>query len=170
MTQLRLTVVGDKEFKDRLKATRRDVARLVENAIEAGTLLLEADIKERVGGQHAGGRTRNRSGQLQSSGKGKRGPQNPKRSGPKPILNKRSGDLYRSINRRFRARGADSSGQVGTYIDYGKTHELGLTIQNAFGKGVSIKMPKRPFVAPSLEDNRERILASVRRALRKAVE
>lgn len=154
---LRVTVVGDDAWKARLKHAHADIDRLVERAIERGVMLLSGDIHERIGGQH------------QQIGKGKySGPQNPKLSGPKPILNKRTGTLFKSINTRMKRAGADSSGQVGTYIEYGKTHEFGMTV-NFPKRSTSIKFPKRPFVAPALEEHRETILRDIINALRKAV-
>lgn len=162
-SSLRITVVGDDEWRMRLAQVGTEIGQRIERAIEESALLVEGDIKSRIGGQHTGGRKRNRKGQYISSAKGKGGPQSPERSGPKPILNKRSGLLHRSVHHVVRRRGADSGAIVGTPTIYAKTHELGLEVGG-------VKMPERPFVAPSLEDKRSEILSKLRGALRKAVD
>ena len=50
-------------------------------------------------------------------------------------------------------------GLVGTAVTYGPVHEYGAIIENGFGKGIRIMIPKRPWLEPSLEENRKKIMA-----------
>ena len=156
---LRVTVVGDAKWRARIKRADKDIQTGVEQAIEFGLLLLEGDIKHRVSGtqdSEAADKARARGKSLPIRGAGG------------VVLNKRTGDLFRSITSRLRRAGADSSGEVGTPIIYARTHELGLTVKFP-NRGFSIDFPERPFVRPSFEKHRETIINDIRRALNKAV-
>lgn len=62
-------------------------------------------------------------------------------------LARHSGDLAGSINTKVSVTKRRQSAQVGTSIKYAHRHEAGT-----FG------MPKRPFLSPSLEAKRQKIL------------
>ena len=84
------------------------------------------------------------------------------------VLNVVSGDLMRSIHGDVFGSGTKIGGIVGTPIVYGKTHELGLTIQYP-SRGTSITFPKRSFLASSLGEAHDGIVRRFQRDIQKAV-
>lgn len=85
------------------------------------------------------------------------------------VLQRRSSTLFKSINRKLTRRGLDSYGEVGTPVVYGKTHELGLTIEYP-SRGMSITFPQRPFLQPTFDELREQILDDIAKALQEGID
>ena len=69
-----------------------------------------------------------------------------------------SGRLRRSINENVTVSKDRVVAQIGTNVKYGRIHEYGGTIKNAFGKGITVKMPERPFLRPSVKEKKPRIM------------
>ena len=88
------------------------------------------------------------------------------------VLRRRSGLLGSSITNVAGRVDGKIAAIVGTDTVYGKTHEFGATITNGFGRGVLIRVPKRPWLSRAMEENREKIYAifgdSVSMEIRKA--
>lgn len=154
-----LSVVGDAEWRATLKRKRREMGDAVERGIERGLILLQGDMQRRVSG-NSGSRGRRRK----DGGWDRRYKNRKVEVKGDIVLHRRSSTLYGSFVRRIRRRGMASHGTVGTPIEYAKTHELGLTIDYP-SRGISITFPKRPFMAPSIEDNRDEVLAGIRREI-----
>jgi len=74
-------------------------------------------------------------------------------------LNVRSGRLRSSVDARVEMKGKAIEGRVGTNVVYGPAHEYGAIIENGFGRGIRINIPKRAWLEPSLEENRRKITA-----------
>ena len=110
------------------------------------------------------------------------------------VLKVRTGDLRRSFALpRFESRGAEIRAYVGTNVKYARLHEYGFNgavavkshqrmMTKAFGRIVknprlitvrahSMKMNvrARPFMAPSLKENKENIVTDIRKALVEAI-
>jgi phage gpG-like protein len=131
-----MSVVGDDEWKRRLRLVRPDIGREFEAAVQRGLLKIEGSAKKRL---------------------------------DYDVLNRQTSTLFRSVNHRMARRGLDSYGEVGTHIVYGPIHEYGKTITNAFGRGITVKIPKRPWLTPSFEEHRARILSDMQAAIRKGL-
>ena len=88
------------------------------------------------------------------------------------VLRRRSGLLGSSITNVAGRVDGKIAAMVGTDVVYGPTHEFGATIRNGFGRGVLIRVPKRPWLSRAMEENREKIYAifgdSVSMEIRKA--
>jgi len=88
------------------------------------------------------------------------------------VLRRRSGLLGSSITNVSGRVDEKIAAIVGTDVPYGPTHEFGATIRNGFGRGVLIRVPKRPWLSRAMEENREKIYAifgdSVSMEIRKA--
>lgn len=152
-----LSVVGDAEWRATLKRKRRAMGDAVERGIERGLILLQGDMQKRVGGTSARAGRRRKDG-----GWDRRYKRTAVPVGGKVVLHRRTSTLYGSFRYRLKRRGIASSGIVGTPIEYAKTHELGLTITYP-SRGMTITFPRRPFMAPSVEENRDEVLAGIRR-------
>lgn len=107
------------------------------------------------------------------------------------VLKVRSGRLRRSIHKEIDNRGSSVTATVGTNVEYGKTHELGLTIpahivrarranalafqwkgQQRFFKSVripAVKMPRRSFLEASLNQMAPEIRAELENAVLRTV-
>lgn len=90
------------------------------------------------------------------------------------VLHKRSGRLFDSIHPDVRTVGPGLvEGVVGTSLIYSRIHELGGVIHhtNLFGRGIvaDITIPQRPYMAPSAEEFRPRILEFFEAALPEAL-
>lgn len=105
------------------------------------------------------------------------------------VLNVKTGTLRRSIAARFETVDGEVRAYVGTNLKYARIHEYGLKGQVpvkahqrmmnvAWGRRVknphmidvrahamNVNIPARPFMAPSLAENREKITANIRQAL-----
>lgn len=109
------------------------------------------------------------------------------------VLNVRSGTLRRSVTARFESSGTEHRAYVGTNVKYARIHEYGFKGQvpvkahqrmmtTAWGRKVreprmigvrahamKMNMPARPYMAPSVAENREKITGDVRKALVEAL-
>jgi len=85
------------------------------------------------------------------------------------VLNRRTSTLIRSVNHRMTARGLDSFGEVGTPVVYGPVHEFGATITNAWGRGITVKIPKRPWLIPSFEEHVDDLISDISNAIDKGL-
>ena len=105
------------------------------------------------------------------------------------VLKVRTGTLRRSITAQFESSGNSFTARVGTNLVYARIHEFGFKgtvnvkehqrLQTmAWGKlmknpksvsvrshAVNMNTPKRPYLGPSLEENKERYITNIRRAL-----
>jgi len=74
----------------------------------------------------------------------------------------RTGALVNSI---MTSRGKKSKtyadAEVGTNIVYARIHELGGIIKNAWGRGVIVHMPARPYLRPAMDENEKDIVGAV---------
>ena len=91
------------------------------------------------------------------------------------VLQKRSGRLFDSILPDVRTVAPGIvEGVVGTSLIYSRIHELGGVIHhtNLFGRGIvaDITIPERPYMAPSAEEFRPRILEFFEAALPEALQ
>jgi len=86
-----------------------------------------------------------------------RGVGNPTRA----TLAVQTGRLRRSINERVTVTKDRVVAQVGTNVIYGKVHEKGLTVRGH-------KMPERPFLRPSVEEKKPRIMELILDGMMKA--
>jgi len=102
---MRITVVGDQSWKEKLRTSNAEIQSGVEAAITRGLLLLKGDVQHRISGQSSAapsrGRVRNDGGRdrrfkLKAAGSGD------------VVLNKRTGTLFKSIHSTIRRAGADS--------------------------------------------------------------
>lgn len=66
-------------------------------------------------------------------------------------LTSRSGDLSSSINAQVNQSGNTTDFKFGTWVKYGKVHELGLPVTVGKKKKTTFNMPKRPFLQPSFD-------------------
>jgi hypothetical protein len=137
VTNLRLSIEGDTEWKRKLQSARSDIGDEMEKAVLRGLLRIEGGAKRRLDND---------------------------------VLQRRTSTLFRSVNHRFTRRGVDSFGEVGSPIVYGPTHEFGHEFNNAFGRGIKVRIPKRPWLQPSFDEVREEILADIRRAVGKGLD
>lgn len=88
------------------------------------------------------------------------------------VLNRRSGDLSRSITGQAEATGYHIQGKVGSYgVPYAPVHEFGMTFSRAvsvvFGRPiipieVTFHYPMRAFVRPSFTENQSHIEEALR--------
>ena len=109
------------------------------------------------------------------------------------VLKVRSGALRRSITARFDKQGDETRAYVGTNLKYARSHEYGFNgtvtvkahqrmMKTAWGKPVKnprqidvrahamkMNLKPRPFMGPSLEENREKITGNIRKALVEAI-
>ena len=105
------------------------------------------------------------------------------------VLKVQTGRLRRSIHKKVDASASRVEARVGTNVEYGKTHELGLTIpahivearrakalrfqmngKTVFAKRVripAVKMPQRSFLRASLDQMEPRIRAELEAAVGK---
>lgn len=100
-----------------------------------------------------------------------------------PVLNRRSGRLWRSIHNEVFRKGGVIVGIVGTDVKYAAIHEFGGTIRpkkaggflvfkNADGETAfarEVKIPKRPYMSKGLEDSKSAINKHIERHIMKAV-
>ena len=86
-----------------------------------------------------------------------RGVGNPTRA----TLAVQSGRLRRSINERVTVTKDRVTAQVGTNVKYGRVHEEGLEVRGH-------KMPERPFLRPSVEEKKPRIMEMILDAMMEA--
>ena len=96
-------------------------------------------------------------------------------------LNVRSGRLRSSVVSEVRKKGrAEIEGEVGTDVFYGEVHERGMVIKaknkamRFFYKGqwrtkTSVRIPKREWLRPSMEQARPRIFDLFNRATKDAI-
>ena len=63
----------------------------------------------------------------------------------------KTGRLRRSITERVTVTKDRVTAQVGTNVKYGRIHEYGLEVRGR-------KMPERPFLRPSVEEKKPRIM------------
>jgi len=68
-----------------------------------------------------------------------------------------TGTLRRSLTKKVKVGGNGVSAKIGTNIKYAAIHEYGGTT----GRNRSVTMPERPFLRPSIQKNRPRILELV---------
>lgn len=68
-----------------------------------------------------------------------------------------TGTLRRSISQRIKVALGDVQAEVGTGVNYGRKHELGLG-----------NMPERPFLRPSLERKHSEVFKLIREAFFKS--
>ncbi len=107
------------------------------------------------------------------------------------VLKNRTGTLRRSINYKVKQDGEQVVGTVGTNVSYGRVHELGLTIpahvveavrgkalafnwrgKPAFYKRVKIPavtMPKRSFLASSMQEQKSKLFGILQEAAAKGL-
>ena len=109
------------------------------------------------------------------------------------VLHVKTGTLRRSITAQFSSSGSKFTAKVGTNLVYARIHEYGFNGQVnvrafqrmqtvAWGKlmktpkkvnvrahAMHMKMPERPFMRPSLEENRDKIITDIRRAITEAL-
>lgn len=50
---------------------------------------------------------------------------------------------------------------IGTNIIYARIHELGGIIKNAWGRGIIVHMPARPYLRPAMDENEPDIVKAV---------
>ena len=50
---------------------------------------------------------------------------------------------------------------IGTNLVYARIHELGGIIKNAFGRGIIVHMPARPYLRPAMDENEKDIVGAV---------
>ena len=50
---------------------------------------------------------------------------------------------------------------IGTNLVYARIHELGGIIKNAFGRGIIVHMPARPYLRPAMDENEPDIRKAV---------
>jgi len=50
---------------------------------------------------------------------------------------------------------------IGTNLVYARIHELGGIIKNAFGRGIIVHMPARPYLRPVMDENEPDIRKAV---------
>ena len=50
---------------------------------------------------------------------------------------------------------------IGTNLVYARIHELGGIIKNAFGRGITVHMPARPYLRPAMDENESDIRGAV---------
>ena len=84
-------------------------------------------------------------------------------------LQSRTGNLRRSINTEVEDNGKSVIGIIGTAVKYGPIHETGGTIRPVKGKYLKfaikgqwksvreVTIPARPYLQPSLTENRDKI-------------
>ena len=139
-----------KEFEKKIKRWAKTQPELLENALKTAAEIVrgEAIIKHLSGPKMARGK-----GSLKNA-----------------TLARRSGDLAGSINTKVSVTRKRQTAQVGTNMKYARIHEKGGVILPKKGKYLvfsvgghtvfarSVKMPKRPFLSPSLEAKRQKIL------------
>jgi phage gpG-like protein len=92
------------------------------------------------------------------------------------VLHRRTGQLSRSMTSLVEQDGKEIKGEVSTNIPYAFTHEFGATITpreanylvfQVNGRWVSTKqvtIPARPFMKPSLDENRDEYIKRLRQA------
>lgn len=109
------------------------------------------------------------------------------------VLRVRTGTLRRSITSRTEVVGNEIRGYVGTNLKYARVHEYGFKggvpvrahqrmMTVAFGKrvknprkidvrahSVKVNIPKRPFMAPSVLENKDKITNDIRKVLVEAL-
>ena len=73
----------------------------------------------------------------------------------------KTGRLRRSITERVTVTKDRVTAQVGTNVKYGRMHEYGLEAQGR-------KMPERPFLRPSVEEKKPRIMELILDAMMEA--
>ena len=98
-------------------------------------------------------------------------------------LNVRSNRLRSSITAKiYKAGKKEVVGVIGTNIEYAAIHEFGGTIRPKKGKYLrfqtrdkswhtvtEVKMPKRPFMEPSLRENLKKITKILKEEMQKAI-
>lgn len=150
-------IVGSDKVTSGLESRKSSAMGAIERAVKSSALSLVAYIKkEKLSGQ---------------------------------VLNVKTGTLRRSITARFETAGNEIRAYVGTNLKYARIHEYGFKGQVpvkahqrmmnvAWGRRVKeprmidvrahamkMNVPARPFMAPSLAENREKISSDIRRAL-----
>ena len=61
------------------------------------------------------------------------------------------------------------NGEGASIAEYGAYNEFGATVKNAFGKGIEVEIPSRPFMRTSFDENRSDINADIDAQGRKLV-
>jgi phage gpG-like protein len=90
----------------------------------------------------------------------------------------RSGNLRKSITRRIEGDRGNPVGRVGTNLIYARIHELGGTIRPVRAKYLHFRttdggwiktkkviIPRRPYMAPSLSENLQKIVKIIRESV-----
>ena len=105
-----------------------------------------------------------------------------RRFGKPGELHARTGHLRRSIRTGVTQKPASVVGWIGTSVIYAAIHEFGGTIKPIHSKYLKfqidghwvskkkVKIPKRPYLMPSIEENLERIKDILRQSIIKEVE
>ena len=72
----------------------------------------------------------------------------------RPGLIMRTGALVNSIiTERGKRSKTRAEANIGTNLVYARIHELGGIIKNAFGRGIIVHMPARPYLRPAMDEN-----------------
>jgi len=92
-----------------------------------------------------------------------------RKTNPPEMLGVVTGRLRQSITGRVEDRGGFIVGLVGPQrVKYAAIHELGGEISGPFG--VKVDMPRRPYLAPALEETRELIVKRLGDAFESSLE
>lgn len=95
------------------------------------------------------------------------------------VLNQRTGRLISSVQSSVRVSGSGTrvTGRIGS-VFYGRVHEFGATIEvNSpvnLGGDIgwrylkTVTLPPRPWLGPSLDENKDQIAADIKGAIREA--
>lgn len=145
------------QFKRKLERFARNQPRIVHNAIKAGAEMVRTEAV-----------TQHLSGPKMGRGVG---------SKKNATLQPDTGGLRTSVNTRVKRSGGRIQGVIGTNKKYAAIHEHGGTIRaksapylhfKAGGQWVKTKevtIPARPFLRPSLEKKRKKVLNLILRKL-----
>ena len=92
-----------------------------------------------------------------------------------PVLNRRTGRLWRSIQPEVYNRGGTVVGIVGTDVEYAPVHEFGATIRPKSAGGVlvfkvgdrtvfarEVKIPRRPYVSRAFKEEKSKVFRLIR--------
>lgn len=93
------------------------------------------------------------------------------------VLQVRSGRLWRSLAKKLRVTGRSISGRVGTNLVYAPVHEFGavikpkhaefliFTYQGRQYRARQVRIPKRPYMAPTMREARRPVLDHIQEEL-----
>lgn len=73
------------------------------------------------------------------------------------VLRRRHGLLGSSITNVLGVVDGKQAAIVGTDVVYAPTHEFGAVITNGFGRGILLKIPRRPWLSRAMEESRAEI-------------